>query len=106
MAKSTTSKRAGARGKQAAKRSNYRRLAGAVEAQQRRKGGVTVNPLIVKPPPYCEQVTGSYCSVCGEYASQVNLGIDEVEAIQRLRSSFPGGRAPEGQLYITRGPML
>ena len=106
MAKSTTSKRAGARQKRFARQSNYRRLAGAVEAQQRRKGGVTVNPLIVKPPPYCEQVTGSYCSVCGEYASQVNLGIDEVEAIQRLRSSFPQGRAPEGQLYITRGPML
>jgi len=106
MAKSTTSKRAGSRRKRFARQSNYRRLAGAAEAQERRKGGVTVNPLIVKPAPYCEQVTGSYCSVCGEYASQVNLGIDEVEAIQRLRSSFPQGRAPEGQLYITRGPML
>jgi len=106
MAKSTTSKRAGARKKRNKRFSNYRRLAGAQEAQNRRRSGVTVNPLIVKPPPYCEQVTGSFCSVCGEYASQVVLGIDEIDAIQRLRSSFPGGRAPEGELYITRGPML
>tara|TARA_R100000655_G_scaffold109751_2_gene165286 strand:- start:6484 stop:7188 length:705 start_codon:yes stop_codon:yes gene_type:complete len=106
MAKSTTSQRAGSRKKRSARFSNYRRLAGAEEAQKRRKGGVTVNPLVVKPAPYCEQVTGSYCEVCGEYASQVTFGIDEIDAIQRLRSSFPGGKAPEGQLYITRGPLL
>jgi hypothetical protein len=106
MAKDTTSKRAGSRKKREPMFSRFRKFTGAKEAQKRRRGGISVNPYMPRPTPYCSQVTGNFCSVCGEYADMVTFGIDEQDAAIRLRSSYPEGKAPEGQLYISRGPLL
>lgn len=105
MAKSTTSRK-GSRGKREPRGSRYRRIAGAEEAQDRRKRGSTVNPEIPYPSSFCEAVTPEKCVICGEYASWVNFGIDSQDAVIKIRQQFPRGWAPEGQLYITRGPIL
>ena len=105
MAKTTTS-RQGSRRKREPRGSSYRRIAGAEEAQDRRRRGVTVNPEIPYPSSFCQAVTPVKCAICGEYASWVNFGIDSQDAVIKIRQQFPRGWAPEGQLYITRGPIL
>jgi hypothetical protein len=105
MPKSTTS-RQGSRRKREPRGSRYRRIAGAREAQERRRKGSSVNPLMDYPSSFCEAVTPEKCVICGEYASWVNFGIDSQDAVIKIRQQFPGGWAPEGQLYITRGPIL
>lgn len=105
MAKTTTS-RSGARRKREPRGSRYRRLAGAEEAQDRRKRGVQVNPEVSYPPQFCEAVNPYKCEICGEYASWISFGITAEDGAIKLRQGFPTGWAPEGQLYITRGPIL
>ena len=105
MAKTTTS-RQGSRRKREPRGSSYRRIAGAEEAQDRRRRGVTVNPEIPYPSSFCQAVTPVKCAICGEYAAWVNFGIDSQDAVIKIRQQFPRGWAPEGKLYITRGPIL
>ena len=108
MAKSTTSRKGarGARKKRTIRGSKYRRLAGAEEAQDRRKRGAQVNPNINLPSSFCAAVTPNQCMICGEYASWITFGITKDDAVLKIRQSFPQGWAPEGELYITRGPIL
>jgi len=89
-----------------ARSSQYRVRLGAREAQRRRTSGAIVNPEIPLPKPFCKEVGRSYCEVCGEYAAWVNFGIDKEEAALFIRQRFPNFIAPEGKLYISRGPLL